>query len=102
MNAAAFLVLGLPLAVFASLALLPPGRPAFWGIAVAAGLALAFRLVFGDPVLSALAGAGIALAGIAQLLRALLGARLPHNMYLALLPALALIALVAFQALTGA
>lgn len=98
----ALLVFGMPLVVFGSLALLPPGRPAVWGLAVAALLAAALRALSGDAVLPMLAGVGIALAAVAQGLRAALGPRLPHRMYLALLPALALAPLALFLALNGA
>lgn len=93
MTSVPLLLLGLPLVVFASLALLPGGRPAVWGLAAAAVLAAVVRAASGDSVLPMLAGVGIALAAIAQGLRAMLGPRLPHRMYLALLPALALAAL---------
>ena len=96
------LVLLLPLGVFASLALLPPGRPAVWGLAVAAVLAAAFRALSGDAALPMLAGAGIAMAALAQGARAVLGPRLPHRMYLALLPAVPLGALAVFLLLSGA
>jgi hypothetical protein len=82
------LVLGLPLAVFASLALLPPGRQALLGLAVAAVLAAGFRWSSGEAGLAFLAGAGVAMAALAQGLRAALGARLSRLMYLALLPAI--------------
>lgn len=96
------LVLLLPLVVFGSLALLPPGRPAVWGLAVAALLAAGVRALTGDAVLPMLAGAGIALAALAQGARAALGPRLPQRFYLALLPALPLGALAVFLLLTGA
>jgi hypothetical protein len=96
------LVLGVPLAVFLSLALLPPGRQAVWGMAVAAVLAAGFRAATGDGFLALLAGAGIALAGVAQGLRALLGDRLNRVAYLAMLPFLYLVALLTLQRFVGA
>lgn len=98
----ALLVFGLPLVVFGSLALLPPGRAAVWGLAVAALLAATLRALSGDPVLPMLAGAGIALAAVAQGVRAALGPCLPHPLYLAFLPALALTALALLFVLNGA
>lgn len=102
MSGAVLLVLGLPLMVFVSLALLPAGRGAVRGLAVAAVLAALVRALSDDAVLPLLAGVGIVLAAVAQGLRAVLGPRLSHPMYLALLPALALAALAAAPLLTGA
>jgi hypothetical protein len=96
------LLLGLPGAVFLSLALLPPGRQALWGLAVAAVLAAAFRAATGDAGLALLAGAGVALAAVAQGLRAVLGERLNRLAYLAMLPLLYLVALLIVQRFVGA
>lgn len=82
------LVLILPLVVFVSLALLPAGRQALVGLAIAALLAAAFRWMSGAAGLAFLAGAGVAMAALAQGLRAGLGPRLSRLMYLALLPAI--------------
>lgn len=96
------LVLGLPLAVFLSLALLPPGRQALWGLAVAAVLAAGFRAATGHAGLALLAGAGVALAALAQAIRGLAGDRLNRLAYLAMLPLLYLVALLTLQRFVGA
>jgi hypothetical protein len=96
------LVFGLPFVVFLSLALLPPGRQAVWGMAVAALLAAGFRAATGDGFLALLAAAGIALAGVAQGIRALMGDRLNRMAYLAMLPFLYFMALLAVQQFVGA
>ena len=96
------LVLGLPLAVFLSLALLPPGRQALWGLAVAAVLAAGFRAATGHAGLALLAGAGIALAVVAQGIRGLARDRLRRLAYLAMLLFLYLVALLILQRFVGA
>lgn len=96
------LVLGLPFAVFVSLALLPPGRQAVLGMAVAAVLAALFRAATGDGALALLAGAGIALALVAHGVRALMGDRLSRFAYLAMLPFLYIVALLIVQRFVGA
>jgi ABC-type uncharacterized transport system permease subunit len=96
------LVLGLPFVVFVSLARLSPGRQAVVGMAVAAVLAALFAAATGDDALALPAGAGIALALLAQGVRALMGDRLSRLSSLALLPFPYIVALPIVQRFPGA
>ena len=73
------------LAIYLSLALLPKGRAATIGIISAAAAALLGTQITALAPLAPVAGYAIALAGIAQGLRQILGARLSEGMYRALL-----------------
>lgn len=89
------LFLALPLVVYVSLATLPKGRSAAIGLGVALLLLTGLRVA--APMTNAaalLAIAGVAMASVAQGARALLGARLPPKMYLALLGVLPLVGLL--------
>jgi hypothetical protein len=93
---ASLLILGLPLVIYLSLAVLPKGMPAAIGLCVAGALIAAAHFAapnLGNLVMVALAGAG--LAAVAQALRWLAGPRLAPAHYLALLGALPLAALAA-------
>ena len=92
---ASLLFLALPLVIYLSLATLPQGRPAAIGLGAAVLLLAVLQLAV--PAAQPLAGfalAGVVMAGVAQGLRVALGARLPHNLYLALLGVLPLLALL--------
>jgi hypothetical protein len=93
----------LPLAIYFSLATLPPGRQALIGLGVAIALiALARFIVPEAQGLTRLALTGIAMAAVAQGLRAALGARLPRAMYFALLGLLPLLTLLILTFSIGA
>lgn len=97
------LILGLPLVIYLSLAILPTGRPAAAGLAVAGALLVAVYFAspdLGNLLMVALAGA--ALAALAQALRWLAGPRLATAHYFALLGALPLLALAAIVFSLGA
>jgi hypothetical protein len=97
------LLLGLPLVIYLSLAVLPKGMPAAVGLGVAGALiAAAYFAVpaLGNLVWVALAGAG--LAALAQTLRWLAGPRLATAHYFAVLGALPLAALAAIVLILGA
>ncbi len=88
------LFLGLPLVIYLSLATLPKGRPAAVGLAIALVFVATLRLIMPSVgAASFMALAGIAMAALAQGLRAALGPRLSNTMYFALLGVLPLIAL---------
>lgn len=97
------LVLGLPLVIYMSLAVLPKGLPAAMGLAVAGALIAAVHFAIpnsGNLAMGALVGAG--LAAVAQALRWLAGPRLATAHYFALLGALPLAALAAIMFSFGA
>lgn len=85
------LLLGVPLAVYVSLCLLPRGKPAAIGIAVALLAAGIVLQMTADPlpqVLATLAIGGVAVAALVQGVRAAMGDRLPPYAY----PAMAVVA----------
>lgn len=85
------ILLAVPLTVYVSLCLLPAGRPAAIGIAVAAlvaGIAMRTASDAGVQTLAMLALGGVAVAAFVQGIRAALGPRLPPYAY----PAMAVVA----------
>jgi hypothetical protein len=84
------ILFGLPLVAFVSLAMLPPGRPAAIGVAVAAAaVALVVRSMGGEGAAAVgwLWGGAVALAGLAQGLRwaaVALGRPVPYGLIIAL------------------
>lgn len=90
----------LPLVIYLSLATLPKGRSAAIGLGVAVVLLAALRLAVPSAQGAAtIALVGVALAAIAQAVRAALGPKLPPKLYLALLglPPLVLILILSFS-----
>lgn len=84
MGGLAILLLGVPLAVYVSLCLLPRGKAAAIGIAVALLAAGLVARVAADPLaqmLAMLATGGVAVAAFVQGVRAALGDRLPPYAY---------------------
>jgi hypothetical protein len=77
--------LGVLLAIYLSLALLPAGRTAALGIAIAAGVTLLSLQITTFAAIAPLAGYAVGLAALAQGLRYVMGARLPDRLYRALL-----------------
>jgi hypothetical protein len=97
------LVLGLPLVIYLSLAVLPKGKPAILGLAVAGAMIMAAYVAApGLGNLRILALGGVGLAALAQTLRWLAGPRLAAAHYIALLGALPLAALAAIMFSLGA
>jgi hypothetical protein len=85
------LLIGVPLVVYVSLCLLPMGKPAAIGIAVALLAAGLVQRVADDPLpqtLATLVIGGVAVAALVQGVRAAIGERLPPFAY----PAMAVVA----------
>lgn len=98
----------LPVAVYLSLCLLPRGQPAAIGIGAAAAVTLALTLTAppGEEgefrvILAAIAGIAIALAGIAQAIRARLGPGRPRWVWPAIVGGELVTALMIFLLLLG-
>lgn len=76
----------LPLVIYLSLATLPKGHSAAIGLAVALLLLAALRFMVPSTQGAAnIALIGVAMAAFAQAGRSILGPKLPHGLYLALL-----------------